>query len=471
MLWACLSLPHLALDAVLRRHPEPDAPLALVRGTAPRRLVTAANAAALAGGVRRGQSLTAAEAVCPGLAVVEDDLAHHEHWQHFLAAWAYRYSSEVSTALPGAVVLEAEGSFGLHGPWPIFEARLRKDLVALGFRHRIALAPNAHAAWVLAGVADGLAVLQPETTHRALAAVPIEHARFSREVTAALTRIGLRTLGQVMALPRASLARRHGPAVLEHLDRLLGAPFVLPRYAPPDRFDLRIELSYEVEHTPALLFPLRRLTADLAAFLAGRDGGVQRFALALEHEGLPATVVEVGLLAPEREAAILFELARMRLERTAVPAPVRGLRLVARDLPPFVPAGRDLFDERPQQAVDWPHLRERLRARLGSDAVHTLAPTADHRPEHSQRQDLSISKHPWTPSASPRPTWLLSRPIPLRDPRLRVLAGPERIESGWWDGGDVQRDYYVLETSQGQQAWAFCAAGEAGPFMLHGWFA
>lgn len=70
-----------------------------------------------------------------------------------------------------------------------------------------------------------------------------------------------------------------------------------------------------------------------------------------------------------------------------------------------------------------------------------------------------------------RPGWLLSRPVPLRDP-ARVLAGPERIESGWWDGGEMRRDYYVVETRGGQRAWAFRAAGEqGGPFMLHGWFA
>ena len=72
---------------------------------------------------------------------------------------------------------------------------------------------------------------------------------------------------------------------------------------------------------------------------------------------------------------------------------------------------------------------------------------------------------------SHRPGWLLPRPIPLRDPS-RVLAGPERIESGWWDGGEVRRDYYLVETRGGQRAWAFRAAGEQdGPFMLHGWFA
>ena len=62
--------------------------------------------------------------------------------------------------------------------------------------------------------------------------------------------------------------------------------------------------------------------------------------------------------------------------------------------------------------------------------------------------------------------------MPLRERVQRVLAGPERIESGWWDGEDVRRDYYLVETAQGQRAWAFRVAGEqAGPFMLHGWFA
>jgi len=70
-----------------------------------------------------------------------------------------------------------------------------------------------------------------------------------------------------------------------------------------------------------------------------------------------------------------------------------------------------------------------------------------------------------------RPGWLLARPIPLRSRELRILSGPERIESGWWDGSDVRRDYYVVETAEGQRAWAYRPSGDEGPFMLHGWFA
>lgn len=473
MLWACVLLPHLALDTVLRRHPAPEHPLALVGGPLQRRVLCAVNAAAAACGLHRGQSLAAAEALCGDLHVVDDDQARVARAQEFLAAWAYRYSSQVSTTLSGALLLEVEGSLGLFGPWPSFEARLREDLVALGFRHRIALAPTAAAAAVLAGYQDGLAVTTTEVMRRALAQVPVAAARLPGAAAGALERMALRTLGQVLALPRASLGQRFGAEVLAHLDQLLGqAPEPLVLYRPPDVFDAKIELNYDVESSQALLFPLRRLTADLAAYLAGRDGGVSRFVLRLGHEDRGDTEVVVGLLAPERQPAMLFELARGRLERVAVPAPVRTLRLLARELPPFVPAARELFEARPQQSVEWPALRERLRARLGNDAVYGLAAVADHRPERSFRRRLGVADAPSAAAPAPaRPTWLLARPIPLRDPQLRLLAGPERIESGWWDGGDVQRDYYIVETAQGQRAWAWCAPGDAGPFMLHGWFA
>jgi protein ImuB len=190
--------------------------------------------------------------------------------------------------------------------------------------------------------------------------------------------------------------------------------------------------------------------------------------LQLEHRDQPHTEVAVGLLAPERDAGMLFELARGRLEQIQLPAPVLGLRLLARHLPPFVPVGRDLFDERPAHALPIEQLRERLRARLGDQAVYQLGSTTDPRPELAQTVAAGNDE---TREPHPRPSWLLARPLPLRGAPPRILAGPERLETGWWDGGEVCRDYYVVETSLGQRAWAFCAPGEQAGWMLHGWFA
>ena len=245
-------------------------------------------------------------------------------------------------------------------------------------------------------------------------------------------------------------------------------PLALDYYRPPDVFDSRLELHFEVESTQALLFPLRRLTADMAAYLAGRDCGVQRFVLHLEHRDGADSLLPVGLLSAEREAGMLLEFTRGRLEQLQLPSPVLALRLVARDLPIFVPQHQALFEDRPQQTLGWEQLRERLRARLGDDAVQGLAAHADHRPEKAWRTDTNRAALP-TPSGA-RPSWLLPEPQVLREP-LHILSGPERIESGWWDGEDVRRDYYLIETRSGQRGWAFRSVGEDGPLRLHGWFA
>jgi protein ImuB len=225
-----------------------------------------------------------------------------------------------------------------------------------------------------------------------------------------------------------------------------------------------------VQSHQALLFPLRRLTGDLSAFLCGRDSGVQRFDLHLEHAGLPDTVIKVGLLSAERDPAMLFELARGRLEHVQVEAPVRGFRLRAEDLPAFVPQYQELFDDRPQQSLPWEQLRERLRARLGDDAVQGLRFQADHRPECAWQASVDSQRCAGLPGVQ-RPGWLLTEPLAVYEGSARILMGPERIESGWWDGADVRRDYFLIETRSGQQGWAYRAVGEDGPLWLQGWFA
>lgn len=469
MLWACILLPQLAMDGVLRGRPEPDAALALLAGPAQRRVLQAVNPAARTLGLKPGQSLTAAQALSRDFTTADYDLSEVDRWQNLLAAWAYGFSSQVSQHYPRALLLEVQSSLQLFGPWPRFEARLREELSALGFRHRITAAPNPAAARILANGHDGLAIHDNEQLRQCLGRMPLERLGLDRDVATALGRMGLRNLQQLLALPRESLARRFPPQVLRQIDTLLGLrPLALDFYRPPDHFESRLELNFDVESTQALLFPLRRLTADLGAFLSGRDSGVQRFVLHLEHHDGPDTPMPVGLLSAEREAGMLFELARGRLEQVQLRAPVHSVCLRADDLPPFVPQHRELFDDRPQQSQPWEQLRERLRARLGDEAVHGLGGLAEHRPERAWQSHST----PRLPAAgAPRPGWLLAEPQALRELAPTLLAGPERIESGWWDGEDIRRDYYQVRTRSGQRAWVFRPVGDEGPLLLHGWFA
>lgn len=468
MLWACLHFSDLPLRAVFDDGEQAQA-CALVDGPRQRQHIVFVNAPASHAGVRPDQALAAARAVYPPLQARARDRQAEKRLLHSLAAWAYRFSSHVSLDEPDALLIEVGASLRLFGGWPALERRLRRELARIGHACALAVAPAPAAARVLAAQHDGFFTDQREPMLAALGCVGLARCGLPANTISLLHNVGMRTLRDVFALPRPELARRIGPATLATLDRLRGVDHdVLPLYQPPDHFVHRVDLDDRVEAWPPLLFPLRRLCGELALFLAARDGGVQCCALVLDHENHPATRVVIQFLSPQREARTLYELVRSRLERVALTQPVCAIALIARDLPTLRPQHQDLFEPRRAQALEWPELAERLRAHLGDDAVRKLASVADHRPELAWRFDADAEV---AAELRLRPLWLLPRALPLRGPAPRILAGPERIESGWWDGADARRDYYVVQTRDGQRAWAFLAAGTSDGWMLHGWFA
>lgn len=470
MLWAALLLPQLALDAVTRDGHDPAEALVLIDGPLQRRHVHAASAAAQAAGIRPGHSLAAAQALLPGLHSAPVDHAAMHTLRNSIASIGYAVSEQVSLREPDAVLVEIGASLRCFGGWPRIARILRTRLRTLGVTHRLGVAVTPLAAVLAAADRDGH-IVDTDALKTMLRDLPLHNARLQATQVTALESMGLRRLGEVLALPRAGLARRFGTSLLDHLDRLCGRKAdPLETWQPPARFCAALEFDAELHTTTAILFPLRRQLEQLAAFLACRDGGVQQFEIHLLHQRQPATRAGIGSSLPERDPQRLFELARLKLDRLQLASPITGLRVVATRLPPFVPLRGDLFERQATALSQWQTLVDRLRARLGDAVLSTPIEQADHRPEKA-----------WTAAADarlghidcgPRPLWLLPRPIPLRDRAAQIVSGPERIESGWWDGDQAGRDYYVLQTSLGQRAWAFRPAGGMdGPWLLHGWFA
>jgi protein ImuB len=118
---------------------------------------------------------------------------------------------------------------------------------------------------------------------------------------------------------------------------------------------------------------------------------------------------------------------------------------------------------------EWLRLIERLQARLGSDAVHGLGTHEDHRPE---RAWVAVAPgKEFSPAGknrnSPRPLWLVEPPRRLAEGEFALLAGPERIDSGWWDGAEARRDYFIARTGESSLAWIY---RERGPVPGENWF-
>jgi protein ImuB len=371
-----------------------------------------------------------------------------------IAAWACQFTPKVSLEPPRELLLEVQGSLRLFGGFEALEHRVAGGLEEQGITASLAAASTARAALWLARGAGA-----------AFESLPVEVTRFD---TAFLRSIGVATLGELLALPREGLAQRCGARVLEELDQALGAaPEPRAFYAPPASFAARLELPGAVEHAEGLLFAARRMLAQLEGLLTARHEGIRAFRLVLLHdEG--SSSVEVGLASPARDAARLAQVLRERLAGIVLRAPVAALRLEAGDFAPLPGSSAAMFGDAAGETEGWARLVERLRARLGHGAVCGLAALPDHRPEHAWRR---VEPGEWDPrearAPGPRPLWLLQEKK-LPEGGFTPLAGPERIESGWWDGDDAKRDYFVARLPDQSLAWVY---REEGEWFLHGLFA
>jgi protein ImuB len=282
-----------------------------------------------------------------------------------------------------------------------------------------------------------------------------------------------------LSLPRDGLARRFGQGMLDEVDRALGLlPDPRPPYSAPARHSASLELPAPVQETEPLLFAAKRLVLELAGHLAMKQVGVMRLKLELAHAHHATTPVVLGLSAPSRDAAHLVTLLREKLATVQLPEAVETLTLVAGETRPLGAHNQALFaDGRPSREERW-RIVEHLRARLGVEAVHGLETFPDHRPERAFRKTLPGHARDGS-SDLHRPLWLFAQPVKLRPDEslpgterpMRLMEGPERVESGWWDDFDVQRDYFVARDGAGTKVWLFRERPDGREWFVHGIFA
>ncbi len=378
-----------------------------------------------------------------------------------VAAWACQFTPRVSLEPPQGIAAEVEGSLRFFGGFEPLKAKLQQGLTDLGFKAAFAFAPTARASHSAARGGR-------------LEALPVAVTGLAPEALELLGKLGIGTIGALLRLPREGVARRFGQDLLEEIDQAGGkAPEAREFFAPPARFAARLELPAPVLQAEHALFAARRLLTQMEGFLAARHAGVRAFSLELVHDGPPATVLQVGFAAPGRSAEHFARLLRERLGALTLRSPVEAIGLDAGDLENIPGQNKNFFDDRHTGAEEWLRLVERLQARLGSEAVHGLETHPDHRPERAFRHagfesNNSNRTQKQSETFAPRPLWLLESPRRLAEGEFTLLAGPERIESGWWDGAEARRDYFIAR-SGASLAWVY--REREGNWFLHGLFA
>jgi protein ImuB len=394
---------------------------------------------------------------------------------------------------------------------------LANECTSLGLKSMVALAPTPLAALVAARVGKSarpmgqpFVVMDLARLVGQLMPLPLAVLRWPDETLERLARMGVRTIGQVLRLPRAGLARRFGTDFLTTLDRLTGrSPDLRERFQARERFRRRRELNYELENHAAILGALAPLLAELGKFLEARQYGVMKLECLLRHRHAEPTSCVLRLASPVADVGRLTELLGERLNVLTLPEPVRACELRSSSLVLRVLSSNSVWQPGEYGGgvgAQGTELIERLRARLGPEAVYGLKVLEGHRPENAWgvREPVAVEQSRRSAFAAtdctvpggwirpaihggrsgrdgaprPRPLWLLPLPrllserdgLPRRRGPLRLLGEAERIETGWWDGGDIARDYFTAVDLHGARLWVFRERGAPHRWFLHGVF-
>ncbi|WP_256701980.1 DNA polymerase Y family protein [Burkholderia sp. SRS-W-2-2016] len=482
-----VHLPKLPLEVFRPRwSPEPvSGSVVLEKDT-----VVITDAAARAAGVRPGLKRGGVLTLSPETEMYERDSGREEAAYREVGIALMRFSPEVALLDEATVVIEIGASLRLFGGLRALCREAKLILDALGFTARLSAAPTGQGAWLLAKYGN-TRVLKLASLERRLAALPMLAVPEVRPFLDWFTGLGCASIADLRRLPRAGLQRRCGEHLLDSLDRAFGtAPELFDWLELPPTFTARIELPDRLEQADGAVFGVQRLIVQLCGWLCARQLAISGVRLFLEHErgrqAIEPTTLDIALSEPTWRDEHLLRLFKERLHRIELSAPVIALRLDASQVEPAAPASDTLFPEPGGSQEDHERLLELLVARLGEENVLRPVPAPDHRPEIANRwmPVTHRAKLDALPQGLPRPTWMLDTPVrllmrqhrPFYGSPLRMVSPGERIESGWFDGELVTRDYFVAQADDQSCYWIYRErvssrdAEEEQRWFLHGLF-
>ena len=489
--------------------------------------VAAADAAAEAAGVVPGMALADARALYPGLRVAAEDSLADQQALAKLAAWCSRYSPWASLDRYGeralGLFLDITGCAHLFGGEEALLADLIRRLAVLGVTARAAAAATPGAAWALARFASTPAaargtVVASEATITVLADLPVLALRIEPETAASLDRVGLKTIGALAQVPRATLTARYGAKLLDRLDAAFGlVDEPISPLAPAPALRASLIFAEPVAHGDDIERSADRLLAILIQDLAGTGLGARRMTLAFYRTDGEVVSIAIGTSRPTRDLKHLRRLFAERLDKLdlgfGADAAVLAATVVEK-LPPEQIRMRAVGESRRRPDAqslltiesgilftasssrgtgdvdaDLAALADRLGNRLGITNVVYPMPVASHLPEravalHAVLRLASIGGEtapaPWH-RGLPRPVCLFLKPEPIvvmaptpdhppvlfrwrkRVHRVTWSEGPERVGVEWWRVASpgagaasfATRDYFRVEDETGRRFWLY----------------
>lgn len=471
-IWIGLRFDSLALEVMDRAD---DRPMAVIE----QQRIYASDAE----GIEPGMAVATAHALVADLVATARQPAREAQALENLALWAYQITPAVTVAADCTLLLEIGSCQRLYGDLSHLLERMQAALAERGHRVAIGLAHTPQAAWLLALMQPPIALeggcrIDVPLLQRQLAQTPIAALPIDEKVKARLLHMGIESLGRLLSFQPALLGKRFGVEFVRYLQQLTGH---LPD--PQVAFELKPEFEQSlafldgVHNRQMLLFPMKRLLQSLSDYLIARQLNCRSLQWLFGDAHCICATMDIELSRPHHRWKSLLDLTQLKLDQVKLPEAVFSLTLYADQ---FLPAGAvsfQLFAE--DSAEDEGHaLLDKLASRLGAAALQRLS-TGDSLWPECASHSVALSERPEQSScpAGERPTWLLTRPEPLRerDQRLwwraplEILRGPERVESPPDLGEVKRRDYYIAREQSGRICWIFREM-DSGNWFVHGLF-
>jgi protein ImuB len=469
-----------------------------------------ANAAAQAEGLVLGCSLATAHSISPDITYFTRDKGRELHRLGALAQCLYRFSSMVSLEAPDCILIEIQGSLRL---WQGKERLVMEAIQLCEEMGHQCIARLAHTPQAAVALARANATQLPSVP---LHSIGLSHHDIKERVIEHLANMGIYTLGQLIALPKASLGKRFGQSLVRYLRRLEG-DLVEPRNGiqPSNNFAQQLHLLKPIMNKTVLLQgPMPYLALQLQHWLIAR----QLACVSLEWQFAPfrgnGISVEVGFAGGKQHQGDFMRLSHLQLENIKLPGEVLSIGLKAKVIAPLQAINSDLFGSTESASGLVSELVDELTARLGPGTCRSIQPVHQYTPEkawqqhssqpqlHSQprpqlqqvqsrRKKSGVHKTQQHLTANPqlmgkRPLWLFSPPRQITFAELELLQGPERIQSNFHlepKQSAIFRDYYIAKHKHGALCWAFTESPNKTPtasnsgktaasqWYLHGYFA
>lgn len=442
-MFAVLHIADFALHAVLRtENGLAGKPAALFAGSGRKSLVLATNPAARAAGVEPGMTAPQAVARCASLVVRAPQAAAEAEARAALLAVGFLLSPWIEDTAPGVCTIDLKGHTAPPEPiaatavaqlvqlgLPATAGIARTPLLALyAARHASAnsaetgtdlRAARTHAAPALPPAAASPeleldlplaeaaapyftardAVFRVSDEKNFLAPLPLAAADPSPELAAIFAPWGLRTLGDLTALPRDEIVRRFGTGGLALWNRAAGgAPRPLHPVVPAQTFAAAMEFEQAIESLEPLLFVLRRFLDRLTLELRASQHVAAELALTLRLEDETQHARHFRLPEPTADAEILFRALHTHLESLQTAATIVAVELRLTPARPLV-RQQDLFATGLRDPHGFAETLARVSALVGADRVGTPQLEDTHRPDAVKL----IAPHPVIPPVAAPP--------------------------------------------------------------------